>query len=342
MGKVRNILFIMCDQLRWDYLSCTGHPYLETPHIDGLAAKGVNFTRAFVQSPLCGPSRMSFLTGRYVHSHGSSWNDIPLSVGQRNIGDYIRPHGLRCALVGKTHMEADEEGMARLGVDKMSELGVLTAECGLEPYERDDGLWPDQIVDPNYAYNEYLKSKGYNGDNPWHDWANAAEGPNGEILSGWYLGNNHLPARVKEEDSETPIMLLHEPETSRFLPIWIGTIEAVSIAYAQEGYVHPRPQTHDLLIDIIESLNASISEVCITDIQDKTYFAEITLSTIEGSVTLSSRPSDAIALAIRSNSKITVNPDLFNQNSIILIEDDNQEIKDFIEFIDDISPDDFV
>ena len=206
MGKVRNILFIMCDQLRWDYLSCTGHPYLETPHIDGLAAKGVNFTRAFVQSPLCGPSRMSFLTGRYVHSHGSSWNDIPLSVGQRNIGDYIRPHGLRCALVGKTHMEADEEGMARLGLDKMSELGVLTAECGLEPYERDDGLWPDQIVDPNYAYNEYLKSKGYNGDNPWHDWANAAEGPNGEILSGWYLGNNHLPARVKEEDSETPYM----------------------------------------------------------------------------------------------------------------------------------------
>ena len=97
-----------------------------------------------------------------------------------------------------------------------------------------------------------------------------------------------------------------------------------------------------MLIDIIESLNASISEVCITDIQDKTYFAEITLSTIEGSVTLSSRPSDAIALAIRSNSKITVNPDLFNQNSIILIDDNNQEIKEFIEFIDDISPDDFV
>ena len=158
--------------------------------------------------------------------------------------------------------------------------------------------------------------------------------------------NNNLIVEVSgirlEEDSETPIMLLHEPETSRVLPIWIGTIEAVSIAYAQEGYVHSRPQTHDLLIDIIESLNASISEVCITDIKDKTYFAEITLNTIEGSVTLSSRPSDAIALAIRSSSKITVNPDLFNQNSIILIEDNNQEIKEFIEFIEDISPDDFV
>jgi len=158
--------------------------------------------------------------------------------------------------------------------------------------------------------------------------------------------NNNVIVEVSgirlEEDSETPIMLLHEPDTSKFLPIWIGSIEAVSIAYAQEGYIHPRPQTHDLLVDIVESLNANISEVCITDIKDKTYFAEITLNTVEGSVTLSSRPSDAIALAIRSNAKITVNQELFNQNSIILIEENNQEIKEFIEFIDDISPDDFM
>lgn len=206
MGKVRNILFIMCDQLRWDYLSCNGHPYLETPHIDGLAAKGVNFTNTYVQAPLCGPSRMSYLTGRYMFSHGATWNDSPLSVGQRNIGDWMRPHGLRCALVGKTHMAPDAEGMKRVGMDPLSELGVLTSECGLEPIERDDGLWPDGKVDPNYAYNEYLKSKGYDGENPWHDWANAAEGPDGEILSGWYLGYNHLPARVREEDSETPYM----------------------------------------------------------------------------------------------------------------------------------------
>ena len=144
-----------------------------------------------------------------------------------------------------------------------------------------------------------------------------------------------------EEDSETPIMLLQDPKTYRFLPIWIGTIEAVSIAYAQEGFVHPRPQTHDLLIDIVESLNATISEVCITDIQDKTYFAEITLNTLEGNLTLSSRPSDAIALAIRSNSKITVDNELFNKNSIILIEENNEQIQQFKDFIDGISPEDF-
>jgi bifunctional DNase/RNase len=96
-----------------------------------------------------------------------------------------------------------------------------------------------------------------------------------------------------------------------------------------------------LLIDIVESLNASISEVCITEIQEKTYFAEITLNTLEGNVTLPSRPSDAIALAIRSNSKITVDNELFSNNSIILIDENNEEIQEFKEFIDDISPDDF-
>ena len=206
MTAARNILFIMCDQLRWDYLSCNGHPYLETPNIDGLATRGVNFRKTFVQSPLCGPSRMSFLTGRYMFSHGATWNGLPLSVGQPNIGDWLRPRGLRCALVGKTHMFGDQEGMKRLGLDPVSELGILTSECGLEPVERDDGLWPDQVVDADYAYNRYLRSKGYDGDNPWHSWANSAEGSDGEILSGWYLENNHLPARVREEDSETPYM----------------------------------------------------------------------------------------------------------------------------------------
>ena len=196
----------MCDQLRWDYLSCNGHPHLETPHMDGLAEQGVNFQRTYVQAPLCGPSRMSFLTGRYMFCHGSTWNNLPLPIGQPNIGDWLRPHGLSCALVGKTHMVPDSQGMKRLGIDQTSSLGIQISECGLDPVERDDGLWPDKLVDPDYAYNRYLRSKGYDGNNPWHDWANSAEGANGEILSGWYLSNNHLPARIKEEDSETPYM----------------------------------------------------------------------------------------------------------------------------------------
>ncbi|MEZ0305417.1 MAG: sulfatase-like hydrolase/transferase, partial [Hyphomicrobiaceae bacterium] len=98
--RTKNILFIMCDQLRWDYLSCYGHPRLATPNIDKLAARGVRFTRAYVQSPVCGSSRMSFYTGRYVQSHGATWNGVPLKVGEMTLGDYLRPLGVDCVLVG--------------------------------------------------------------------------------------------------------------------------------------------------------------------------------------------------------------------------------------------------
>ncbi len=209
-GRIRNILFIMCDQLRWDYLSCYGHPCLRTPHIDSLAVRGVRFTRAYVQSPVCGPARMSFYTGRYVQSHGASWNGFPLKVGEMTMGDYLRPLGLDAVLIGKTHMEADSEGMQRLGIDPNSVIGVRVAECGFDPYERDDGLHaigPDGRYDPRLPrYNRYLNERGYLGDNPWHDWANAADGTDNKLASGWAMRHARRPARVKDEDSETPYM----------------------------------------------------------------------------------------------------------------------------------------
>ncbi len=206
MAKVRNILFIMSDQLRWDYLSCTGHPRLETPNIDGLAARGMRFGRAYVQAAVCGPSRMSFYTGRTAFSHGATWNFVPLPVGEWTLGDYLRPAGMRVALIGKTHMMPDLDGMDRLGLSLDSERGLLIGECGFEPYERDDGEHPDPKVRPGLAYNEYLKSKGYDDDNPWNTFANAAEGAAGEVLSGWLIRNARQPARIAEEHSETPYM----------------------------------------------------------------------------------------------------------------------------------------
>jgi len=145
-----------------------------------------------------------------------------------------------------------------------------------------------------------------------------------------------------EDETDNPIILLLDPISNRVLPLWIGTIEAVAIAYAQERVVPPRPQTHDLLVNIIESLNASISEVCIVDLQNKTYFAEIRIITIDGEISLSARPSDAIALALRTNSKITVNTSLFFDNSIELFIENKEEIKEFQAFIENISPDDFL
>ena len=144
-----------------------------------------------------------------------------------------------------------------------------------------------------------------------------------------------------EESSETPILLLLDPSTQKVLPIWIGTIEAVSIAYAQEGVLHDRPQTHDLLLNMVEALDGTINEVNISNIEENTYFADIILNTINGTVTLSARPSDAIALALRSNIPVTVNEDVFETNSIDLIIENSNEIQEFKEFIKDIKPEDF-
>lgn len=144
-----------------------------------------------------------------------------------------------------------------------------------------------------------------------------------------------------EENTDSPILILQKPDSNKVLPIWIGTIEAVSIAYAQEGLIHTRPQTHDLLINIIESLNSKIIEVCISDLQDKTYFAQISLLTVDGEIKLSSRPSDAIALALRTESKISVDYELFKHNSIEIYDEKSVDLEDFIDFIDNVNPNDF-
>jgi arylsulfatase A-like enzyme len=203
-----NILFIMYDQLRFDYLGCAGHPHLETPNFDRVARMGVRFTNAYCQSPICGASRMSFYTGRYVSSHGAQFNGYPLRVGEQTLGDHLRKVGMGCWLIGKTHMKVDAEGMARLGLERDSVIGARQAECGFDAWVRDDGLWaegPDGFYDEKRSpYNEYLKSRGYPGDNPWAQYANAGVDAEGQIASGWMLTNTDQPANIREEDSETP------------------------------------------------------------------------------------------------------------------------------------------
>lgn len=207
-GTVRNILFIMMDQLRWDYLSCYGHPHLHTPNIDRLAREGLRFDRAYVQSPVCGPSRACFYTGRTTFSHGSTWNRVPLPIGEYTIGDYLRPHGVRCAVIGKTHMIPDPDLSGRFGLTPDTEIGVVMAEPGFEPYDRDDGIHTDAMVraKPGLRYNTWLNQQCYPGENPWQAYANSALGENGEVLTGWSMRNCRLPARVEERHSETAYM----------------------------------------------------------------------------------------------------------------------------------------
>jgi len=247
MPKHRNILFIMFDQLRWDYLSCAGHPHLHTPHIDALAAQGVRFTRAYVQSPVCGASRMSFYTGRYVHSHGATWNRVPLKVGERTMGDHLRSSGMDCWLIGKTHMKADDEGMAHLGIDPTSVIGARVEQCGFDVWERDDGMrpeGPDGFYDDTgaAAYNDYLRGKGYRSANPWHDFANAgrdAADPE-DMASGWFMKNAGKAAAIENDDSETPYMTTRAIE---FMSQAANTPWCLHLSYIKPHwpYIAPAP-----------------------------------------------------------------------------------------------------
>jgi len=206
MNKIRNVLFIMADQLRADMLSCYrgGQGRLQTPHIDALAAAGTLFDNCYVQGTVCGPSRMSTYTGRYVASHGATWNFVPLAAHLLTMGDHLRQAGLRVAVVGKTHIVGDRAGMARLGLDPKSKEGLLVDQGGFEPYARDDGVLPEsKLRHGDTPYNQYLKAQGYDARNAWHDYANAGAGPDGEVLSGWQMRHASLPARVQERHSET-------------------------------------------------------------------------------------------------------------------------------------------
>jgi arylsulfatase A-like enzyme len=254
----RNILWIMCDQLRFDYLSCSGHPHLETPNIDRLAARGVRFSRAYVQSPICGPSRMSFYTGRYVRSHGSTWMGFPLRVGEPTLGVALNEMGVRNVLVGKTHMTADNEGMRRLGIDRDSFIGIRESQCGFEPYERDDGLVPTADSKRPTNYNAYLQQKGYDGENPWGDWANSGTDADGRLLSGWLLANSDRPARVEEPDSETPYMTRRAMQFMRDAKE-DGRPWCVHLSYIKPHwpYIVPSPYagmySHDDILPVVRS-----------------------------------------------------------------------------------------
>jgi len=198
MMGVKNVLFVMCDQLRWDHLGCAGHPFLRTPNIDALAKRGVRFPQAFVQSGICGPSRMSFYTGRYVSSHGATHNRVPLSVGEVTLGWHLRSSGRTLALAGKTHVLPDVAGLARLELDGQNDLTALLKEGWFTLVDRHDG----HHGDPDSAYADWLRAHGYDSRDPWTDYVIAVDGPDGP-LSGWKMRNAGYPARVSEAHSET-------------------------------------------------------------------------------------------------------------------------------------------
>ncbi len=178
-----NILFITADQLRFDSLGCTGHPLVQTPTIDQLAAEGTMFTRAYVQSPVCGPSRASLYTGRYVHSHRSRFNEVPLGAGEKTIADYFNSYGYRSALVGRTHFTP------------------ITETYGFEYFAYYDGL-PAKDSYSQYPY--YLKEMGYSEEDiKRRYWPRELDEEAGEQPYPEDFREALYPCRIAEEHSDT-------------------------------------------------------------------------------------------------------------------------------------------
>ena len=142
-----------------------------------------------------------------------------------------------------------------------------------------------------------------------------------------------------EPATEQPIVLLREKGGQRFLPIWIGTAEAVAIALEMEGIETSRPMTHDLVKNILRAIGASVESVSITAIEDETYFAEIKLSGAFDGV-VDSRPSDAIAMAVRFSTSVYVADEVLDKAGIEL-ESDDEDIARFVDFLDTVDPEDF-
>jgi len=132
---------------------------------------------------------------------------------------------------------------------------------------------------------------------------------------------------------------LRETGGDRYLPIWIGAVEATSIAFAQQGVLPPRPLTHDLLKDLLLAVGSNLEQVEISEIKDGVFYATLKLA---NGVELSARPSDAIALALRTGSPIFGGEALLDEVGIEIADQSDDEVEKFREFLDQIEPEDFV
>ena len=145
-----------------------------------------------------------------------------------------------------------------------------------------------------------------------------------------------------ELPTNQPIVLLRETKGERFLPIFIGPVEATAIAFALQGIVTPRPMTHDLLKNLLEEMAVRIDRIVITELQETTFFATIEMSKNGETFSVSSRPSDAIALAVRGSVPLFAAPDVLTEAGIFIRDDDEeQEVAKFREFIESVTPEDF-
>lgn len=141
-----------------------------------------------------------------------------------------------------------------------------------------------------------------------------------------------------EMPSNQPIVLLREVTGDRYLPIWIGAAEATAIAFAQQGVVPPRPLTHDLMKDILGATGTALEQVHITAVKDGVFFANLLFG---GGVEVSARPSDSIALALRTGTTIYCSEEVLDEAGLAVPAEEEDEVERFREFLDHVTPEDF-
>jgi bifunctional DNase/RNase len=141
-----------------------------------------------------------------------------------------------------------------------------------------------------------------------------------------------------------PIVLLKTVDSNKFLPIWIGHPEAAAILMKLQGATTPRPMTHDLLSDMLGELDVNCTRVAVTELRDNTFYASIFLSVNGRELEIDSRPSDALALAVRSDAPIYADEEVIAESAIEFeheVEDTEQVVEKFKDFLDSVSPEDF-
>jgi bifunctional DNase/RNase len=141
-----------------------------------------------------------------------------------------------------------------------------------------------------------------------------------------------------EMPTNQPLVLLREAEGTRYLPIWIGAVEASAIAYAQQGTPTPRPLTHELMQHVVEALGDELDEVRILDVREGVFFAQLVFTS---GAEVEARPSDSIALALRAGARIVCSEDVLDEAGIASSDDEEEVVEKFREFLDAVEPEDF-
>ena len=144
-----------------------------------------------------------------------------------------------------------------------------------------------------------------------------------------------------DQHTMMPVVVITDAEERGFIPILIGPAEANAITIQMEGIKPPRPITHDLLKNILDGFGAKVSRVVITELKDETYYARIYLKTAKGEIDIDARPSDAIALALRTDAPIFISEEVAAKAMVIHRDDEDEELEEFRKFLDNVTPEDF-